>query len=226
VVALKLPLTVNIVIHRRQYLPCRRTRRHGARHGRVAGRDRARAILGWALKNRAALMPTRQQVEEAVGRIEPLAQTASRPHRHRRGRARLLRPLPQAVRRGWGRRSLNVTPAGRVLPCHAAESIPGLEFWSVKDHSLRDIWEHNPAFNALPQAPASCRSRARAASAATSIRRLPLPGLRTHRRRRATDRRLPPLAASPRGGGAGGDREDAAYVYRDYEPWFVVARSS
>jgi len=27
---------------------------------------------GWALKNRAALMPTRQQVEEAVGRIEPL----------------------------------------------------------------------------------------------------------------------------------------------------------
>ena len=50
---------------------------------------------------------------------------------------------------GWGRRSLNVTPSGRVLPCHAAESIPGLEFWSVREHSLADIWEHSPAFNAF-----------------------------------------------------------------------------
>ena len=32
---------------------------------------------------------------------------------------------------GWGRRTLNVTPSGKVLPCHAAETIPGLEFWSV-----------------------------------------------------------------------------------------------
>jgi hypothetical protein len=38
--------------------------------------------------------------------------------------------FPKPCVGGWGRRSLNVTPAGRVLPCHAAESIPGLEFWS------------------------------------------------------------------------------------------------
>ena len=50
---------------------------------------------------------------------------------------------------GWGRRSLNVTPSGKVLPCHAAESIPGLEFWSVRAHSLADIWRHSPAFNAF-----------------------------------------------------------------------------
>jgi pyrroloquinoline quinone biosynthesis protein E len=50
---------------------------------------------------------------------------------------------------GWGRRSLNVTPAGRVLPCHAAESIPGLEFWSVREHSLADIWASSPAFRAF-----------------------------------------------------------------------------
>jgi pyrroloquinoline quinone biosynthesis protein E len=41
-----------------------------------------------------------------------------------------------------------VTPSGRVLPCHAAETIPGLEFWSVADHALGDIWHHSPAFNA------------------------------------------------------------------------------
>jgi len=36
-----------------------------------------------------------------------------------------------------------------VLPCHAAESIPGLEFWNVSEHSLDDIWINSPAFNAF-----------------------------------------------------------------------------
>jgi pyrroloquinoline quinone biosynthesis protein E len=44
---------------------------------------------------------------------------------------------------------LNVTPSGKVLPCHAAESIPGLEFWSVRHHSLAEIWKDSPAFNAF-----------------------------------------------------------------------------
>ena len=50
---------------------------------------------------------------------------------------------------GNGRRSLNVTPAGKVLPCHAAESIAGLQFWNVREHSLADIWANSPAFNAF-----------------------------------------------------------------------------
>jgi pyrroloquinoline quinone biosynthesis protein E len=50
---------------------------------------------------------------------------------------------------GWGRRSINITPLGKALPCHAAESIDGMEFWSVREHSLRDIWLHSPAFNAF-----------------------------------------------------------------------------
>jgi coenzyme PQQ biosynthesis protein PqqD len=57
--------------------------------------------------------------------------------------------LPKPCVGGWGRRSLNVTPAGKVLPCHAAESIPGLEFWSVRERSLEDIWKNSPAFNAF-----------------------------------------------------------------------------
>ncbi|MGH7044120.1 MAG: SPASM domain-containing protein, partial [Acetobacteraceae bacterium] len=50
---------------------------------------------------------------------------------------------------GWARRSLNVTPSGRVLPCHAAETIPGLVFWSVREHSLAAIWNDAPAFQAF-----------------------------------------------------------------------------
>lgn len=149
VVALKIPLTANIVIHR-------------ANIGRIdellglaldMGASRVEIAhvqyYGWALKNRAALMPTREQVEEAVARIEPM-----RKEFHGRIVIDAVVPdyyarFPKPCMGGWGRRSLNVTPSGRVLPCHAAESIPGLEFWSVKDHSLREIWENNPAFNAF-----------------------------------------------------------------------------
>ena len=73
--------------------------------------------------------------------------------------------FPKPCVGGWGRRSLNVTPSGKVLPCHAAETIPGLEFWNVRDHSLADIWASSPAFNAfrgtdyLPEPCASCERR-------------------------------------------------------------------
>ena len=56
---------------------------------------------------------------------------------------------PKPCMNGWGRQSLNVTPSGRVLPCHAAETIPGLEFWNVRERSLAEIWRHSPAFNAF-----------------------------------------------------------------------------
>jgi PqqA peptide cyclase len=47
---------------------------------------------------------------------------------------------------GWGRKLMLVTPSGDALPCHAAQVIPGLLFESVKERSLRDIWEHSAAF--------------------------------------------------------------------------------
>ena len=56
---------------------------------------------------------------------------------------------------------MNVTPSGRVLPCHAAETIPDLRFWSVQEHSLADIWTASPAFNAFRGTgwmPEPCRS--------------------------------------------------------------------
>ena len=57
--------------------------------------------------------------------------------------------FPKACVGGWGRRSINVTPSGKVLPCHAAESIPGLTFWNVRERSLAEIWDHSPAFLAF-----------------------------------------------------------------------------
>jgi pyrroloquinoline quinone biosynthesis protein E len=102
---------------------------------------------GWALKNRARLMPSRAQVARAAEEVEELRKRhhgrividAVVPDYHAR--------FPKPCVGGWGRRSLNVTPAGKVLPCHAAESIPGLEFWNVKQYSLAEIWSSSPAFN-------------------------------------------------------------------------------
>jgi PqqA peptide cyclase len=146
---LGLRLTINAVIHKHNI-------------GRVAemvalavslGAQRVEIAhvqyYGWALKNRAALMPSRAEAEAAVAKIEVL-------RREYQGRIVIdaVTPdyyarLPKACMGGWGRRSLNVTPSGRVLPCHAAETIPGLEFWSVRDHPLADIWERSPAFTAF-----------------------------------------------------------------------------
>jgi pyrroloquinoline quinone biosynthesis protein E len=165
VVAAKVPLTVNAVIHRANV-------DHVADMVALAlelGASRVEIAhvqyYGWALRNRAMLMPTAKQVERAVAEVEEL-----RKRHHGRIVIDAVVPdyyarYPKACVGGWGRRSLNVTPSGKVLPCHAAETIPGLEFWSVREHSLADIWIRSPAFRAfrgtswMPEPCASCPRR-------------------------------------------------------------------
>jgi pyrroloquinoline quinone biosynthesis protein E len=53
---------------------------------------------------------------------------------------------PKPCMGGWGRGSMNVTPSGKVLPCHAAETVPGLAFDNVRDKPLAEIWLHGQAF--------------------------------------------------------------------------------
>jgi pyrroloquinoline quinone biosynthesis protein E len=101
---------------------------------------------GWALRNRAALMPTRAQVRRSMEIVEE-------------ARERLKGVLvidfvvpdyyatwPKPCMGGWGRGIVNVTPSGKVLPCHAAETIPGLVFDNVRDRPLADIWLNGQAF--------------------------------------------------------------------------------
>jgi pyrroloquinoline quinone biosynthesis protein E len=149
VVGLGLALTVNTVIHRANIGHVAALVEMAASLG--AGRvEIAHAqYYGWALRNRDALMPTRMQVERAMQEMEIL-----RPRYHGRLVIDLVIPdyyarQPKACVGGWGRRSLNVTPSGRVLPCHAAETIPGLQFWSVRDRPLVEIWRDSPAFQAF-----------------------------------------------------------------------------
>lgn len=142
------PLTLNAVVHRQNLhqLP-------QAIEMAVAMKARRMEVAivqfhGWAMLNRDALMPTREQAKEA-SRIVAEA------------RARLKGVLvidyvpadyhsdyPKRCMGGWGTTGLNVTPDGTVLPCHAAQSIPSLKFDNVRDKSLSDIWYHGDAFNA------------------------------------------------------------------------------
>jgi pyrroloquinoline quinone biosynthesis protein E len=142
-------LTINAVIHRANIERLEQMVDIAASLG--AGRvEVAHAqYYGWALRNRAALMPTRAQVDVAMATLARLRESYD-------GRLVIDAVVPDYYARypkpcmgGWAARSLNVTPSGRALPCHAAETVPGLDFWNVRDHSLRDIWVNSPAFNAF-----------------------------------------------------------------------------
>ena len=137
---LGLPLTLNAPIHRQNIdsLPAfiDLAVRLGAQRLEVAHVQ----YYGWALKNRQALMPTREQVLRSA---ELVAEARERlkgilvidfvvPDYY------AARPKP--CMGGWGRGIINITPSGKVLPCHAAETIPGLAFDNVREKPLRDIW--------------------------------------------------------------------------------------
>jgi pyrroloquinoline quinone biosynthesis protein E len=149
VVRHKVPLTINAVMHRANIDHIEEMVALALELGASRVEIAHVQYYGWALKNRGALMPTLPQVERAARVVEELRQQhhgkividAVVPDYYAR--------YPKACVGGWGRRSLNVTPSGKVLPCHAAETIPGLEFWSVREHSLSDIWLNSPAFNAF-----------------------------------------------------------------------------
>jgi pyrroloquinoline quinone biosynthesis protein E len=142
-----LPLSLNVVLHRenigRVDEHVELARRLGAHRLELANTQ----YYGWALLNRAALLPTREEIEEATRK----AQAASRDSRgpeivfalpdHHRDR-------PKPCMGGWGRRIVVVNPAGLVLPCHAAAELPDLEFYSVTEHSLATCWNEAPGMNA------------------------------------------------------------------------------
>jgi pyrroloquinoline quinone biosynthesis protein E len=50
---------------------------------------------------------------------------------------------------GWARSIVVITPSGRALPCHAAQTLPGLVFDNVRDRPLADIWRRGEAFQAF-----------------------------------------------------------------------------
>jgi PqqA peptide cyclase len=156
-----MPLTANLVVHRQNL------DRLGAMIGMAAEMGARRIEVahvqyyGWGLVNRAALVPTRGQVAAADAVV---AEARARLE----GRAVIDYVVPDYYARrpkpcmgGWARQFLTVTPTGKVLPCHAADSLPGLRFDSIRERPLAEIWESSEAFRRFRGTdwmPEPCRS--------------------------------------------------------------------
>jgi pyrroloquinoline quinone biosynthesis protein E len=142
-----LPLTLNMVVHRQNLDGIAEmidmAQALGARRLEIAHVQ----YYAWALENRGALLPSRAQLDTTTQAVEA-------------ARERLKGVLaidyvvpdyhavrPKSCMNGWGRQFLNVMPSGTVVPCHAAETIPGIVFPSVREQGLADIWYRSDAFN-------------------------------------------------------------------------------
>ena|SRR5271165_1235340 len=104
---------------------------------------------GWAQLNRAALILTREKFLESVSIVDAAKERLAGVlnfdfviHDH-------YARLPKACMGGWGRSIVAVTPSGRVLPCHAAQTLPGLVFDNLRERRLADIWRRGVAFEAF-----------------------------------------------------------------------------
>jgi pyrroloquinoline quinone biosynthesis protein E len=142
-----LPLTTNFVVHRQNLERLEAMIDLAASLGSGRMEVAHAQYYGWGLLNRDALLPTRVQLDRATETVEA-------------ARARFKGAMvidyvipdyhamrPKACMSGWGRRFINVSPAGRVLPCHAAETLPGIAIPSVREASLTGIWAESELFN-------------------------------------------------------------------------------
>jgi pyrroloquinoline quinone biosynthesis protein E len=160
-------LTLNCVLHRLNHdsLPdvLALAEREGVRRLELANVQ----FYGWAFRNRAALMPTREQVERGARLVEEARERT-------RGTMDItyvlpdyFEELPKPCMHGWGELALTITPDGRILPCPAAATIETLAFPNVRTSTVADAWYRSDAFNIyrgtawMPDPCKSCEHRER-----------------------------------------------------------------
>ncbi|MEU9008882.1 pyrroloquinoline quinone biosynthesis protein PqqE [Streptomyces sp. NPDC048479] len=142
-----LPLGLNVVLHRANLAALDDLVELGLAWGAERIELANTQFYGWALRNRDALLPDREQIAEARESVERWRTRLA-------GRMDLVWVVPDYVdgtakpcMGGWGAVSLTVQPDGTVYPCPAAAALPHLDAPSVKDHSLEWIWRESKAFN-------------------------------------------------------------------------------
>ncbi len=145
--ALELPLTLNFVLHRHNLDRIEEIlelcRKLEADRVELANTQ----YYGWALHNRAALLPTREQLERTEQAVAAARQRRDFPMGILYVIPDYYEEYPKPCLGGWGRRALAIAPHGDVLPCQVASAIPELEFANVRNHSLEWIWFESEAFN-------------------------------------------------------------------------------
>ncbi|MEN8723466.1 MAG: pyrroloquinoline quinone biosynthesis protein PqqE [Alphaproteobacteria bacterium] len=147
VVARGISLTLNAVLHRAN---C-----HQAGDMITMARDLGAARIevahtqyyGWGLLNRDGLLPSRDQLDDVTRIVEQARKDSGADLQIDYVVPDYYAETPKACMAGWGRRFLTISPEGKVLPCHAAETVDHLTFDTVRDKTLSEIWYDSPAFN-------------------------------------------------------------------------------
>src|SRR6476620_11592889 len=161
-----IPLSLNFVIHKRNIdrLPqiIDLAEALGVERVELANVQ----FYGWAFRNRAALLPTREQVERA-------RDIATAAKARLAGKIDIFYVLPDYYQtrpkpclNGWGQRYLTVNPIGDVLPCPTASSaISDLRLENVRASDLDWLWQESESFNRfrgtewMPEPCQSCPQR-------------------------------------------------------------------
>lgn len=156
-----LPLTANFVLHKQNAERVGEMIALGEELGAERIEIAHTQYYGWALLNRNALLPSFAQMEHVNEAVANARQRLN-------GRIAIdyvvpdyYAARPKACMGGWGNRFINLSPSGKALPCHAAETLPGFEFPSVRDLSLAEIWTDSDAFQrfrGVDWMPETCRS--------------------------------------------------------------------
>ncbi|HEY6424977.1 MAG TPA: pyrroloquinoline quinone biosynthesis protein PqqE [Pseudonocardiaceae bacterium] len=146
ITALELPLTINVVLHRGNIDRIGPLAELAAALGAERLELAHAQYYGWALLNRSALLPTREQVAAAEQAVAHARATHGSTLEILYVVADYYEQYPKPCMHGWGRRHLVVAPDGRVLPCPAAAQIVGLGIENVREHSLGAIWRDSAAF--------------------------------------------------------------------------------
>ncbi|HTS34952.1 MAG TPA: pyrroloquinoline quinone biosynthesis protein PqqE [Candidatus Solibacter sp.] len=161
----KIAFTVNLVVHRQNLDHLEETiafieQLHPERV-EIANAQ----YYGWALANRAALMPTHAQLEKAVAVVADAEKRLAGKMRIDSVVPDYYAKYPKACMGGWGQRLMLINPSGKALPCHAAEVLPGMAFENVREKTLEWIWRESSSFQKfrgedwMPEPCRSCERR-------------------------------------------------------------------
>jgi pyrroloquinoline quinone biosynthesis protein E len=160
-----LPLTLNVVMHRDNLDEINAVIALAEEMGADRLELATAQYAGWALLNRGALLPTKEQLNRARASVQEAKARLS-------GRMEILYVLPdyysdvpKTCMDGWGRRYIVMTPDGLVLPCHAAHTLPGPAPSRITDRPLAEIWHSSELFqrfrgeNWMPEPCRTCDRR-------------------------------------------------------------------
>ena len=159
--ALGFPLTLNVVLHRHNIDQIAAI----LELAEELGADRLELAntqyYGWALYNRAALLPTRDQLQRAESVVRATQTRLAEKMQILYVLSDYYSHHPKPCMGGWGRQQFTVAPNGDVLPCAAAAQITSLPIENIRQQSLAWIWDESPLFTrfrGLDWMPKPCRS--------------------------------------------------------------------